>query len=68
MNFFQIYMFHIPFQGSCDSVRSHTTFWPDRFSRFDVYLIQTNKQPDNTDRQTKIILKLDNLMYVNISF
>jgi len=25
-------------------VRSHTKFWPDRFSRFDVYWIQTNRQ------------------------
>ena len=28
---------------------SHKKFGPDRFSRFDVYWIQTNKQ---TDRQT----------------
>ena len=25
---------------------SHTKFWPDRFSRFYVYWIQTNKQTD----------------------
>ena len=27
-------------------VRSQTKFGPDRFSRFDVYWIQTNKHPD----------------------
>jgi len=27
-------------------VRSHTKFGPDRFSRFDVYWIQTNRQTD----------------------
>ena len=32
-------------------VRSHTKFGPDRFSRFDVYWIQTNKHPQ-TDTQT----------------
>ena len=32
---------------------SYTKFWPDRFSRFDVYWIQTNKQtPKQTDTQT----------------
>jgi len=35
-------------------VRSHKKCGPDRFSRFDVYWIQTNKQTDKqTDRQTK---------------
>ena len=29
-----------------DSMRSHTKFEPDRFSLFDVYWIQTNKQTD----------------------
>ena len=33
-----------PFLGSRDDVRSHTKFWPDRFSRFDVYWIQTDRQ------------------------
>ena len=33
---------------------SHKTFGPDRFSRFDVYWIQTNKQ---TDRQAKFIYR-----------
>ena len=31
---------------------SHKKFGPDRFSRFDVYWIQTNKQ---TDRKAKYI-------------
>ena len=32
---------------------SHKNFWPDRFSRFDVYWIQTNQQTNRqTDRQT----------------
>ena len=35
---------------SWGQVRSHTKFGPDRFSRFDVYLIQTDRQ---TDRQAK---------------
>ena len=30
-------------------VRSHTKFGPDRFSRFDVYWIQTDKK---TNKQT----------------
>jgi len=35
---------------------SHKKFGPDRFSRFDVYWIQTNKQTDKqTDRQTSQI-------------
>jgi len=33
---------------------SHKQFGPDRFSRFDVYWIQTNKQ---TDRQAKFIYR-----------
>ncbi len=36
---------------------SHTQFGPDRFSRFDVYWIQTNKR---TDRQAKFIYRLHN--------
>jgi len=32
-------------------MRSHTKFGPDRFSRFDVYWIQTNKQtPKHPDK------------------
>ena len=33
---------------------SHKKFGPDRFSRFDVYWIQTNRQ---TDRQAKFIYR-----------
>ena len=37
---------------------SHKKFGPDRFSRFDVYWIQTNKQtPKQTDRQAKFIYR-----------
>ena len=35
---------------------SHKKFGPDRFSRFDVYWIQTNRQ---TDRQAKFIYRLN---------
>ena len=34
---------------------SHKKFGPDRFSRFDVYWIQTNKRNRQTDRQTSQI-------------
>ena len=35
----------------CGHVMSHKKFGPDRFSRFDVYWIQTNKHPDTqTDK------------------
>jgi len=37
---------------------SHKKFGPDRFSRFDVYWTQTNKQTDKqTDTQAKFIHK-----------
>ncbi len=36
----------------CGHVMTHKKFGPDRFSRFDVYWIQTNKQ---TNRQTSQI-------------
>ena len=37
---------------------SHKKFGPDRFSRFDVYWIQTNKQTNRqTDRQAKFIYR-----------
>ena len=36
------------------NVMSHKKFGPDRFSRFDVYWIQTNRQ---TDRQAKLIYR-----------
>ena len=39
-------------------VMSIKKFEPDRFSRFDVYWIQTNKQTDKqTDRQAKFIYR-----------
>ena len=38
----------------CGHVMSHKKFGPDRFSRFDVYWIQTNKQTNrHPDRQAK---------------
>ena len=38
---------------------SHKKFGADRFSRFDVYWIQTNKQTNRqTDRQAKFIYRL----------
>ena len=37
---------------------SHKKFGPDRFSRFDVYWIQTDKQTNRqTDRQAKFIYR-----------
>ena len=36
----------------CGHVMSHKKFGPDRFSRFDVYWMQTNRQ---TNRQTRQI-------------
>ena len=45
----------------CGHVMSHTKLGPDRFSRFDVYWIQTNKQ---TNRQTdKPNLYIDTPIY-----
>ena len=39
-------------------MRSHKKFGPDRFSRFDVYWIQTNKQTNKqTNRQAKFIYR-----------
>ena len=39
---------------------SHKKFGPDRFSRFDVYWIQTNKKTNRqTDRQAKPNLYID---------
>ena len=37
---------------------SHKKFGPDRFSRFHVYWIQTNKQ---TDRQVKFIYRCNSI-------
>ena len=50
----------------CGHVMSHKKFGPDRFSRFDVYWIQTNKQTNKqtdkqTDRQAKFIYRLSKL-------
>ena len=39
--FLKFWSFNKPSLGS---VRSHAKFGPDRFSRFDVYWVQTNKQ------------------------
>ena len=52
---------------SLGHVRSHTKFGPGRFSRFDVYWIQTNKQ---SPRQDKFIYRFS-LMFtlrVNVMF
>ena len=40
---FEILIIHKPLWGH---LRTYTKLWPDRFSRFDVYWIQTNKQRD----------------------
>ena len=41
---------------------SHKKFGPDRFSRFDVYWIQTNKQtPKHPDRKAKFIYRYEYL-------
>ena len=40
----------------CGHVMSHKKFGPDRFSRFDVYWIQTDRQ--KTNRQAKFIYRL----------
>ena len=47
----------------------HKKFGPDRFSRFDVYWIQTNKQTNRqTDRQAKFIYRLSYYAhYVSLS-
>jgi len=48
-------------------VRSHKKFGPDRFSRFDVYWIQTNRQTDKqTDRQAKFIYRFLNIWFFSI--
>ena len=42
----------------CGHVMSHKKFGPDRFSRFDVYWIQTNKKTNrHPDRQAKFIYR-----------
>ena len=51
---------------------SHKKFGPDRFSRFDVYWMQTNKQTDRqTNRQAKFIYTLKGVntcFLVNLTF
>ena len=43
---------------------SHKKFGPDRFSRFDVYWIQTDRQTNKqTDRQAKFIYRL-NVLFI----
>ena len=42
---------------------SHKKFGPDRFSRFGVYWIQTNR---HTDRQAKFIYRLSFTIFLNI--
>ena len=45
---------------------SHKKFGADRFSRFDVYWIQTNKQTNrHPDRQAKFIYRLKSNCYRN---
>ena len=39
--FFEILIIYKPLWGH---LRTYTKLWPDRFSRFDVYWIQTDKQ------------------------
>ena len=38
---------------------SHTKFGPDRFSRFDVYWIQTNKQTDTQTDKPNLYIDID---------
>ena len=48
---------------------SHKKFGPDRFSRFDVYWIQTNRQTDRqTNRQAKLIYRLIRCIYLKLSY
>ena len=47
---------------------SHKKFGPDRFSRFDVYWIQTNRQTDKqTDKQNLYIEGIESLSQILIS-
>ena len=46
---------------------SHKKFGPDRFSRFDVYWIQTDRQADRqTDRQAKFIYRYSGYLIFQI--
>ena len=50
---------------------SHKKFGPDRFSRFDVYWIQTDKQTDRQTDKPNLYIDLDNLRILiipNLSF
>ena len=52
---FEISIIHKPSLGSLDVPQK---FGPDRFSRFDVYWIQTDRQTDKqTNRQAKFIYR-----------
>ena len=44
---------------------SHKKFGPDRFSRFDVYWIQTNKQTDKPNIYIDIRFNLQTYICVN---
>jgi len=47
-------------------VRSHTKFGPDRFSRFDVYWIQTNIHPDKLNLyKTRLLGRFSPIFYLN---
>ena len=44
---------------------SHKKFGPDRFSRFDVYWIQTDRHPDRqSDRQAKFIYRFKKVIFL----
>ena len=44
---------------------SHKKFGPDRFSRFDVYWIQTNKQTDKQTDKPNLYIDINILYYIN---
>ena len=47
---------------------SHKKFGPDRFSRFDVFWIQTDRQTNKqTDRQAKFIYRLDTISQCHLA-
>ena len=47
---------------------SHKKFGPDRFSRFDVYWIQTNKQTDRQTDKPNLYIDDDNDKDKNVFF
>ena len=59
--FLPILTFHEPFLGL---VSSHKKIGPDRFSRYDAYRLETNKQADT---QAKYILKIRRVNLYNCS-